>query len=455
LASLRRLKNKSDVILSEVISSFNDFFKDQKKTVGVTVGLSGGVDSMVLLNVLFQLKKKLNLKLNAIHIHHGLSKNADHWCEVCLDECKKLGIDFSQKNINIDNSEGIGIEAAARKARYQMLHQLSDEFLATAHHQNDQAETLMLQLLRGSGLKGLASMPLFDKERRLWRPFLKISRDAIEEYAKNNNVRFVEDESNQNTEFDRNFLRLEIFPKLIKRFPQTIKSLGRSADLVAEGLNLNKAIANEDAKNYFSEDFIKLNTKIFRTFPRDRVVNLIRWWLEKNQQKMPSQKIMDQIYNQIISAKKDAQINIHISSKMSVRAYKDFLWLVKIKKEKNSFDLIWKGEEIFELPGSGKLLFKPCLGKGISLDKVGSSVLRIQNRKGGERFKPERNQPTRTLKYLLQKINMPPWERELLPVIYSEDMLVAVPNFGVHHEFVVDEDKIGLTIEWINYESEI
>ena len=455
MASLRRLKNKSDVILSEVISSFNDFFKDQKKTVGVTVGLSGGVDSMVLLNVLFQLKTKLNLKLNAIHIHHGLSKNADHWCEVCLDECKKLGIDFSQKNINIDNSEGIGIEAAARKARYQMLHQLSDEFLATAHHQNDQAETLMLQLLRGSGLKGLASMPLFDKERRLWRPFLKISRDAIEEYAKNNNVRFVEDESNQNTEFDRNFLRLEIFPRLIKRFPQTIKSLGRSADLVAEGLNLNKAIANEDAKNYFSEDFIKLNTKIFRTFPRDRVVNLIRWWLEKNQQKMPSQKIMDQIYNQIISAKKDAQINIHISSKMSVRAYKDFLWLVKIKKEKNSFDLIWKGEEVFELPGSGKLLFKPCLGKGISLDKVGSSVLRIQNRKGGERFKPERNQPTRTLKYLLQKINMPPWERELLPVIYSEDMLVAVPNFGVHHEFVVDEDKIGLTIEWINYESEI
>tara|TARA_B110000008_G_C16931948_1_gene549072 strand:- start:95 stop:1444 length:1350 start_codon:yes stop_codon:yes gene_type:complete len=449
------LKNKSDVILSEVISSFNDFFKDQKKTVGVTVGLSGGVDSMVLLNVLFQLKTKLNLKLNAIHIHHGLSKNADHWCEVCLDECKKLGVDFSQKNINIDNSEGIGIEAAARKARYQMLHQLSDEFLATAHHQNDQAETLMLQLLRGSGLKGLASMPLFDKERRLWRPFLKISRDAIEEYAKNNNVRFVEDESNQNTEFDRNFLRLEIFPRLIKRFPQTIKSLGRSADLVAEGLNLNKAIANEDAKNYFSEDFIKLNTKIFRTFPRDRVVNLIRWWLEKNQQKMPSQKIMDQIYNQIISAKKDAQINIHISSKMSVRAYKDFLWLVKIKKEKNSFDLIWKGEEVFELPGSGKLLFKPCLGKGISLDKVGSSVLRIQNRKGGERFKPKRNQPTRTLKYLLQKINMPPWERELLPVIYSEDMLVAVPNFGVHHEFVVDEDKIGLTIEWINYESEI
>ncbi|MFL2981251.1 MAG: tRNA lysidine(34) synthetase TilS [Methylophilaceae bacterium] len=449
------MKNKSDVILSEVISSFNDFFKDQKKTVGVTVGLSGGVDSMVLLNVLFQLKTKLNLKLNAIHIHHGLSKNADHWCEVCLDECKKLGVDFSQKNINIDNSEGIGIEAAARKARYQMLHQLSDEFLATAHHQNDQAETLMLQLLRGSGLKGLASMPLFDKERRLWRPFLKISRDAIEEYAKNNNVRFVEDESNQNTEFDRNFLRLEIFPRLIKRFPQTIKSLGRSADLVAEGLNLNKAIANEDAKNYFSEDFIKLNTKIFRTFPRDRVVNLIRWWLEKNQQKMPSQKIMDQIYNQIISAKKDAQINIHISSKMSVRAYKDFLWLVKIKKEKNSFDLIWKGEEVFELPGSGKLLFKPCLGKGISLDKVGSSVLRIQNRKGGERFKPKRNQPTRTLKYLLQKINMPPWERELLPVIYSEDMLVAVPNFGVHHEFVVDEDKIGLTIEWINYESEI
>ena len=449
------MKNKSDVILSEVVSSFNDFFKVQKKSVNVTIGLSGGVDSMVLLNVLYQLKTKLNLKLSAIYVHHGLSKNADNWGQVCFDECKKLGVDFSQKKINIDNSEGIGIEASARKARYQILHQLSNEFLVTAHHQNDQAETLMLQLLRGSGLKGLASMPSYDEKRHLWRPFLKLSRDLIEEYAKNNNIRFIEDESNKNIEFDRNFLRLEIFPKLIKRFPQTIKSLGRSADLVAEGLNLNKAIAKEDAKNYFSEDFIKLNTKIFSTLPRDRVVNLIRWWLDKNQQKMPSQKIMDQIYTQIISAKKDAQINIHISSEMSVRAYKNFLWLVKIKKEKNSYDLIWKGEDIFELPGSGKLLFKPCLGKGISLEKVGSSILRIQNRKGGERFKPKRNQPTRTLKYLLQEMNMPPWEREFLPIIYSEDMLVVVPNYGVHHEFVTDKDKMGLIIEWINYESKI
>ena len=449
------MKNKSDVILSEVVSSFNDFFKVQKKTVDVTIGLSGGVDSMVLLNVLYQLKTKLNLKLSAIHVHHGLSKNADNWGQVCFDECKKLGVDFSQKKINIDNSEGIGIEASARKARYQILHQLSNEFLVTAHHQNDQAETLMLQLLRGSVLKGLASMPSYDEKRHLWRPFLKLSRDLIEEYAKNNNIRFIEDESNKNIEFDRNFLRLEIFPKLIKRFPQTIKSLGRSADLVAEGLNLNKAIAKEDAKNYFSEDFIKLNTKIFSTLPRDRVVNLIRWWLDKNQQKMPSQKIMDQIYTQIISAKKDAQINIHISSEISVRAYKNFLWLVKIKKEKNSYDLIWKGEDVFELPGSGKLLFKPCLGKGISLEKVGSSILRIQNRKGGERFKPKRNQPTRTLKYLLQEMNMPPWEREFLPIIYSEDMLVAVPNYGVHHEFVTDKDKMGLIIEWINYESKI
>ena len=284
LASLRRLKNKSDVIFSEVVSSFNDFFQDQKKSVDLTVGLSGGVDSMVLLNVLYQLKTKLNLKLSAIHIHHGLSKNADHWSKVCLGECKRLDIDFYQKKINIDNSEGLGIEAAARKARYQILHQQANEVLVTAHHQNDQAETLMLQLLRGSGLKGLASMPLFDKERRLWRPFLKLSKEIIEEYAKNNDIRFIEDESNKNTEFDRNFLRLEIFPKLINRFPQTIKSLGRSADLVAEGLNLNKAIATEDAKNYFSEDFNKLNTKIFSTLPRDRVINLIRWWLDKNQQ---------------------------------------------------------------------------------------------------------------------------------------------------------------------------
>ena len=449
------MKNKSEVIFSEIINSFNDFFKLSKKPVDVSVALSGGIDSLVILHALSELKLKLKLKLSAIHINHDLSKDADDWLAFCHKECKKLGVPFVSEKVNIKPNLSMGIEAAARKSRYQSLEIHRKGILVLGHHQNDQAETLLLQLFRGSGLNGLAAMPSFDKERNIWRPLLKINRTVIKSYAEENNLNFIEDESNSNSKFDRNFLRNEILPLIQTRYPNIINTISRSSENIAEGLNLHKAIAKEDANLYFTGNKERLSLSMLKVLEKERVINLIRWWLDVNKQLMPSKKIINELYNQIKVVKKDSQINIHISSEMSVRAYNDFLWLVKITKEKNSYDLIWKGEEIFQLPGSSKLLFKPTLGKGISLEKVGSSILRIQNRKGGERFKPKRDQPTRTLKYLLQKMNMPPWERAILPIIYSEDTLVAVPNYGIHHEFVADEDKIGLTIEWVNYESKI
>ena len=449
------MKNKSEVIFSEIINSFNDFFKLSKKPVDVSVALSGGIDSLVILHALSELKLKLKLKLSAIHINHDLSKDADDWLAFCHKECKKLGVPFVSEKVNIKPNLSMGIEAAARKSRYQSLEIHRKGILVLGHHQNDQAETLLLQLFRGSGLNGLAAMSSFDKEKNIWRPLLGINREVIEGYAKENNLNFIEDESNNNLQFDRNFLRKKVLPLIQSRYPDIINIISRSSENIAEGLNLHKAIAKEDANLYFSKNKDCLPLTMIKELDKERVVNLIRWWLDFNNQMMPSKKIMNELYNQIKSVKKDSQINIHISSETSVRAYNNFLWLVRIIKDKHSYDLIWKGEDIFELPGSSKLLFKPSLGQGISLEKVGSSILRIQNRKGGERFKPKRNQPTRTLKYLLQKMNMPPWERAILPIIYSEDMLVAVPNYGVHHEFVADEDKIGLTIEWVNYESKI
>ena len=446
------MKNNSEAILSEIISSYNDFFSSSKKSIELSIALSGGADSIVLLHALNQLKQKLKLNLNAIHVHHGLSKNADDWENFCQKECKNFNIPIISERVDINSDLSMGIEAAARKSRYQVLENHRKEILVLGHHQNDQAETILLQLFRGSGLNGLAAMPQFDQQKYIWRPLLKINRKLIEAYVEENNLSFVQDESNYDTKFDRNYLRNEILPLIQIRYPDIINTISRSSENIAEGLNLHKEIAKEDANLYFSKNEERLSLSMLKVLAKERVINLIRWWLDVNKQMMPTKKTMNELYNQIKMVKKDSQINIHISSKMSVRAYDDFLWLVKIKKEKNSYDLIWKGEDVYDLPGSSKLLFKPSLGKGISLEKVGSSILRIQNRKGGERFKPNRNQPTRTLKYLLQKMNIPPWERELLPIIYSEDKLVAVPNYGVHHEFIADKDKIGLTIEWVKYE---
>ena len=443
------MKNNSEVIFSEIINSFNNSLKESKSKKNISIALSGGIDSMVLLHALDQLKYKLQIKLNAIHIHHNLSKNADDWHTFCTKECKKLGVTVKSEKINIKQDLSMGIEAAARKSRYQVLEAYRKDILALGHHQNDQAETLLLQLFRGSGLNGLAAMPTFDKERLIWRPLLKVNKEIIEGYAKENNVIFIEDESNNNLQFDRNFLRQEILPLIKSRYPDIINTISRSSENIAEGLNLHKAIAKEDANLYFSENKERLSLSMLKSLERERVVNLIRWWLDVNKQLMPSKKTMSELYNQIKDVRKDALLNVDISDMTSIKAYRDELFLVKKTIKLSPYELIWRGEGVVELPGNSKLIFKKSLGAGFSLSKIGSKILTIQNRTGGESFKPKNNQPTRTLKYLLQTSNIPPWKRQLMPLVFSENDLVAVPNFGVHYKFQVDSDESGWEIDWV------
>ena len=444
------MKNKSEVILSEIINSFSNCFKNlDKKPFDISVALSGGVDSIVLLHALSQIQKQLKLKLSAIHIHHDLSPNADDWLTFCYKECKKLNIPIKSKKINIKQDLSMGIEAAARKSRYQVLEIYRKGILALGHHQNDQAETLMLQLFRGSGLNGLAAMPTFDRERFIWRPLLRINREIIEDYAKENDLVFIEDESNNNLQFERNFLRKEILPLIKSRYPDIINTISRSSENIAEGLNLHKAIAKEDANLYFSKNKDRLSLSMLKVLEKERIVNLIRWWLDVNKQMMPSKKTMSELYKQIENVKKDSLLNIDISESMSIKAYRDELFLVEKTIKIDPYELIWRGEGVVELPGNSKLIFKKSLGSGFSLSKIGSKTLTIQNRNGGESFKPKKNQPTRTLKYLLQTSNIPPWKRQLMPLVFSENELVAVPDFGIHYQFQTDKEEYGWDINWV------
>ena len=447
--------SNQEILKNAIRQSYEQSIAGYKKPKIINIALSGGCDSMVLLHALNELREELNFTIKAIHIHHDISPNSDKWQSFCMSECEKFKVIFSTKKINIQPEKHLGVEGAARKLRYKALDELREGMLATAHHQNDQAETLFLQLIRGSGLKGLASMPHYDERRDIWRPLLNVNRKTIVEYAKLNHILFVDDESNLDTRFNRNFLRQEIFPLLSKRFPHLIKTLTRSVEHIAEGLNLTETIAKEDAKSFFSEDLSRLSLMMIKELPKDRVINLIRWWFNKNNILMPSKKTIDSLYEQILKIKKDNSLLIKISEKMNVRAFQDELWLVKSEPFLESYEIIWRGEDKVLLPDQSQLIFRSVKGAGFSLEKLGVTALRIQNRIGGEKFKPSLNQPSRTLKYLLQKSKIPPWQREKIPLIFSEDTLVAVPNFGVHHEFVADKDKIGLTIEWINNEPKI
>ena len=444
------MKNNSKAILCEIDNSFNNFFnKSSKEQLEFSVALSGGIDSIVLLHSLNQLKTRLKFKLSAIHIHHDLSLSADDWLNFCHNECNKLSIPIKSKRVNIKQDLSMGVEAAARKSRYQALESNRKGTLVLGHHQNDQAETLLLQLFRGSGLSGLAAMAIFDQERFIWRPLLKINREMIEGYAKENNLNFIEDESNNNLKFDRNFLRKEILPLIQSRYPDIINVISRSSENIAEGLNLHKAIAKEDANFYFSKDKERLSLSMIKVLEKERVINLVRWWLDVNKQLMPSKKTMHELYKQIKNVKKDALLNIDISELMSIKAYRDELFLVEKVVKIDPYELIWRGEEIVKLPGNSKLIFKKSLGTGFSLSKIGSKTLTIQNRNGGESFKPKNNQPTRTLKYLLQTSNIPPWKRQLMPLVFSENELVAVPDFGIHYQFQTDKEEYGWDINWV------
>ena len=424
---------------------------DSKPTL--LLALSGGLDSIVLLHLLAEVKATIPFQLHAMHVHHGLSANADSWAKFCLVQCQQLDVPLKIVHVNVaknpdyKNSEQ-GIEAEARQLRYNALltYAIAEEmpdFVVTAHHQDDQAETLLLQLFRGAGVKGLSSMAAVDIARRLLRPLLNVSRQALHEYALQHDIRWCDDESNDNTQYDRNFVRHEVMPVLESRFKSLKAVLARTASHMAEASELLEALAAQDAEKMLSDNSLCL--QMLGQLSTARAKNVLRWWLAQNGLAMPAAEHLNEIIEQLFNSRTDADLNIKLQH-LYLRKYQQSAYLCE-DKTAEPFDMVWHGEAELTLPSGGKLLFKPVLGAGLAL-KQGVTKLRITNRKGGERFKPDGLRPTRTLKYLLQEINMPPWQRMYIPLIYWEDKLACVPGVGVAYGLQAQVNEPGLEIIW-------
>jgi len=436
------------VSLIEIVDkSYERFILQKRKKITLDLALSGGQDSMALLHILSQLAKKNSFKLRAIHVHHGLSSFADAWVELCQKFCDALNVEFISSKVDMKKNHPLGIEGQARELRYSALNNLRAGVLVTAHHQQDQIETFLLQLLRGSGLRGLSSMQELDEKRMLWRPFLNVDQALIKDYLINNKIEFAQDESNFNDKFDRNFLRNNILPLVLERFPQALKTINRSINLIAEGFHLNQIIAEKDFHHYLLEDHKLLALSAFAELDKGRLVNLIRWWLSLNDLQMPSQKLINEIIKQVKNKKDDALINIKISDLFSIRTYEDKLYLVDSLIQTN-FQYVWKGQKSISLPDNTKIFFTKTKGKGFNLDKITSGQLVIRNRQGGEKFKPIQNQPTRTVKSLLQSSRIPPWERSFIPLLVDGENVVAIPEFGTDSQYQVLSDEIGYSVSW-------
>jgi len=336
-------QTKQVSLLNRVEKAFLDLNQSHKKIKSMTVALSGGVDSVVLLHLLNQLQKKHRFKLNAMHVHHGLSKNADKWVKFCEGLCMKLSVPLDVQYIQLPKKKSLGIEGEARRLRYEKLFQTKTDLIVLAHHEDDQAETFLLQLIRGAGVRGLSSMAHFDATKKLWRPLLNQSKSDVESYAKQHKLKWIEDESNQNIDFDRNFIRSKVLPILKNRFSHIIKVISRSSRHLAEAQHLLDDLAKIDLKSHLKSNKYKhkLQVKTLNKLSLYRAKNVLRYWLELNDQMMPTKDLLDELLRQVLTAKKDAELKIQISKAFEIRRYQDEIYIVpKNQQTHKNYEMI-------------------------------------------------------------------------------------------------------------------
>jgi tRNA(Ile)-lysidine synthase len=412
------------------------------------IAYSGGVDSHVLLNLIAQLRDadKTLPPLVAIHVNHGLNPKADAWAQHCQLVCAQLGIELIVEKVHVARDGGNGVEAAARAARYATFekHLQKNELLLQAHHADDQIETLLLRLLRGSGISGLTAIPATRAlgNGQLLRPLLDVARAEILEYAQRQQLNWVEDDSNSNVHFDRNFLRLRVLPQLHERWPAYRNTLARVVEQAREAEHLLDVLAAQDFAVARGKDNV-LGVSACLALDSRRRRNVLRYWLLHLQLPPPSREQLLQVETMLM-ARIDAKPCVQWPG-VEVHRFRDNLYAMPaLPPLPVAIDRAWILAENFAIAGLGSLRAQPALGRGLRADRD----YRIRNRHGGERCKPVGRAHSQTLKKLLQEQAIPPWLRDRLPLIYCGDELAAIANLWICEGFAADPDQAGWTIDW-------
>ena len=433
----------------------------------ILIGLSGGVDSVVLLHLLHKLAPRFSWQLSALHVHHGISPNADAWADFCAELCERHLVSLHIEHVDIAPLRAHGIEAAARKLRHAAFSEQSCDFVALAHHADDQAETLLLQLLRGAGVRGASAMPVLSESKRpllvecaeplnFLRPLLHCSRREILGYAEAHHLRWIEDESNADDSYPRNFLRHRVMPLLSEKFPACRDTLARSAQHFAEASELLDDLARLDAPDLFPEGRgeggeLRLELSRLQTLSQPRAKNLLRYFLHSIEAPMPQAAQLDDMLQQVCNARQDAAVCITYGE-WQVRRYQGRVYVLRVRGDfDHNFVLPWHGEDELDWPALNmRLRFEHTQASGISLAKLQLAPLTLRLRHGGETLRPHPNAATRTLKNLLQEHHVLPWQRERLPLLYCGEELVCVPNVAIAAEFQAAAEEAGVQLSVTN-----
>ena len=421
----------------------------------VYVAFSGGLDSHVLLHALSGLAADYPLSLEAIHINHSLQPQSAAWAAHCQQVCDGLSVPLTIRTLSIDQKKGESLEALARDARYAALAECLPEggLCMTAQHRNDQAETLLLQLLRGAGVRGLAAMP--DSKNfsrgRLLRPLLDFSRQDLLNYANSHKLAWVEDPSNQDNSFDRNYLRNKVLPVLRERWPGVDKSISRSARHAASAATLLDEIARSDlnacsaaSNHFFPPSIACLDANLLAGLSSTHRINALRYWVRVNGLSVPGDERMQSL-NQLLEDS-SAQGSVDWSGGV-LRLDNNILWLCEktAEADDNNECLDWFLATPLQFQNF-RLLANTTRGEGLSKSLLNGSALQVGFRQGGEQCRMPGDHGKKPLKTLFQDLSIPAWMRDSIPLVLFNDELVAVSSFWCNPHYLPDPHEEGYVI---------
>ena len=436
-------------VLGALEKCFNTYIAP---TAPVCVAFSGGIDSSVLLHVLSRAAG--NRPVRAIHVDHGLQAEAATWALTCRQICRDLQVPLTVVAAQVDLKGGNGLEAAAREARYAALGAQLErgEVLVTAHHQRDQLETLLLRLLRGAGVHGLAAIPAHSRRdgMELLRPLLAVPADIVRAYALAEQLDWIEDPTNAELSMDRNFLRHNVVPGILERWPAAEGTLGRAARLCAEAAEIMDEMAAQDLAGICEGDCLVLSGLKRLSGARQR--NAVRYALHLRALAIPSEKQLRQALATLVDAPGDTQPEAAWPG-VRIRRYRQHLWLFAEKND--PLALVAPADSYSWVPGTildmgrvrGTLRSEPVSGDGIATEFC-AEPLQVRFRQGGERLRIASKGRTRELKKLLQEKGVVPWMRNHIPLLYSGDKLLAVGDLWVNSDYVAHGEAAGLVLRW-------
>jgi len=421
----------------------------------IWIAYSGGLDSHVLLHALTELAQQSNApiqhnQLNAIHINHGWNKNAEQWSNHCGEICAKLNIPYKTIQVNARHETGESPEACARAARYAAFAQFIQpgDYLLTAHHQDDQAETLLVQLFRGAGVTGLAAMPELAAFAQGWhlRPLLNINRADLLKYAEQHELKWIEDDSNNNEKYTRNYLRHNTLKDLQKRWPNVSATLTRVALHCAEAAELIALFAEEDLKNTQGSLPNTLSCQALLKLNPARQKNILRHWIKILNFPTPSTVQLHHILQDILHSKDDACPKVAWDN-IEIRRYQDNLFALVNEQQHDAKKIYeWDLHSPLNIPNIGVLTAALTNNPGVQKDILSKGKLTIRFRQSGERCHPAGRQGSHPLKKLFQEWQVPPWERDQIPLLYCNDKLVAVIGYCICAPFQAKAGQPSYTI---------